>query len=536
MLNLISWIASAIGGLLSVVALVVTWGAIPASIMAVIGVIRRRCRWFAIPIYLLLIPIGTFLFRGVFWVLERVAQPDTLSTTLFWGAVFITGLGALFSAGPTLLKEVWQVTNGRSGADSAESARSGSAMGVGIALPVSLGLIILAFYLTRTTYITGVRPNRDAQPENKRSHEYKVSSARVMNGSATMYADTNYFVTFGRGAVGTDGIPELIKLGDRISVKDRSLTVNHILVTEILEDMSYGGKVFARKGEVRCLLMERLEDSPNFDENSNRSRLWINITDCKPLSAVAVARVASSNVAELTDNELNYVFQFPLDWTMKQPPPNHEGDLGEFRVFIQGPRATLTVLIGKIGKSVSEAAYRSNPNSDRLVKSLLDLTVEQYKKISKSLHASRMTVNETKVMLSNKGIRFYITTTHFIDDKPPMIILGTHLLPFDKPYMIVFMMNILVDKRLKEDQKIYDNIFNSFHLIGEQAPALGKNSGEESAVLGNVDGKTLGKVERIDGYGGYKFGMTLGEAEAVTNDDKLVDCEYYGVRKCITQP
>jgi len=112
---LISWVASAVGGFLSVVFLVIGWGAIPASIMAVIGAIRRRCPWYVLPMYLLLIPIGTLLFRGVFWVLERVAQPDALSTTLFWGAVFFTGLGALFSAGPTLLKEIWQITNGRAG-------------------------------------------------------------------------------------------------------------------------------------------------------------------------------------------------------------------------------------------------------------------------------------------------------------------------------------------------------------------------------------------------------------------------------------
>jgi hypothetical protein len=110
---LISWLASGIGGFLTVVFLVIGWGAIPAGIMAVVGVIRGRCPWYTIPMYLLLVPIGSFLFHGVFWTLERLAQPDALSTTLFWGAVFISGLGALFSAGPTLLKEIWQVTNGR---------------------------------------------------------------------------------------------------------------------------------------------------------------------------------------------------------------------------------------------------------------------------------------------------------------------------------------------------------------------------------------------------------------------------------------
>lgn len=119
---LISWVASAIGGILSVVFLVVGWGAIAATVMAVIGVFRRRCKWYAIPMYLLLIPVGSFLFRGVFWVLERVAQSDTLSTTLFWSAVFITGFGALFSAGPTLLKEVWRLTNGSSSQQTPQSA------------------------------------------------------------------------------------------------------------------------------------------------------------------------------------------------------------------------------------------------------------------------------------------------------------------------------------------------------------------------------------------------------------------------------
>ena len=119
---LISWVASAIGGILTVVALVIGWGAIPATVMAVIGALRRRCKWYAIPIYVSLIPVGSFVFRGVFWVLERVTQPDTVSTALFWGAVTITGLGALFSAGPTLLKEVWQLTNGSSSHQTPQSA------------------------------------------------------------------------------------------------------------------------------------------------------------------------------------------------------------------------------------------------------------------------------------------------------------------------------------------------------------------------------------------------------------------------------
>jgi hypothetical protein len=176
---------------------------------------------------------------------------------------------------------------------------------------------------------------------------------------------------------------------------------------------------------------------------------------------------AESGVAEFNDNVYLYGFQYPSDWKMKPPPLKHEGDLGETRIVIQGPRAVLSIVVLQIGKTVTEADYRSNPNSELMVKAMIDLSVEQHKKISKTLNASRMTVHEAKIMPSNKGIRFYITTTHFIDDKPLLVILGTHLIPFEKPYMIMFMMNIMVDKIMEEDQKTYDNIFNSFRLIGE---------------------------------------------------------------------
>jgi len=39
--------------------------------------------------------------------------------------------------------------------------------------------------------------------------------------------------------------------------------------------------------------------------------------------------------------------------------------------------------------------------------------------------------------------------------------------------------------------------------------------------------------DEIDGYGGYKFGMTLKEADAVRDDDAVVSCDYVGVKTCI---
>lgn len=107
----ISWVWSFFAGCLSVAFLLLAWGAIPATVMALIGAIRGRCPKYAIIMYLALIPICTLLFKAVFWVSEHLAQPDHISTTIFWGSALICGFGALVKEAPRLMREVWQLTN-----------------------------------------------------------------------------------------------------------------------------------------------------------------------------------------------------------------------------------------------------------------------------------------------------------------------------------------------------------------------------------------------------------------------------------------
>jgi hypothetical protein len=202
----------------------------------------------------------------------------------------------------------------------------------------------------------------------------------------------------------------------------------------------------------------------------------------KPLILVAFLAIfaaspqrlfAQSEVSEFTDNEYDYAFRYPLNWKMRPPPPKRADDFGEIRVFMVGPRAALTVTVGRHGKIVSETNYRSNPNSDQIINTLIEITIDQlYKKMSRTLNASRMSVLERKAFDSNKGIRFYISTIHFIRGKPPIAVIGTHLQPFDKPYAIAFVMNVIVDKKMK-DQKLYNDIFNSFHFVGELPLGIG---------------------------------------------------------------
>ena len=85
---------------------------------------------------------------------------------------------------------------------------------------------------------------------------------------------------------------------------------------------------------------------------------------------------AESRVAEYTDNDYNYSFQFPSDWKMKKPPPN--GEFGEVRVMLQGPRgASVMVAVGKLGTVISKEKFDSNPNSLSIVQQMIDLTIEQ---------------------------------------------------------------------------------------------------------------------------------------------------------------
>lgn len=99
-------------GLLSVIFLVIAWGGVAGTIFAIIGVVRKKFSAWGILMYMVLIPIGSLLFRGVFWVSGHLAQDDTVSTALFWGTAFITGAGAIFKEGPRLLRDLWQRTNG----------------------------------------------------------------------------------------------------------------------------------------------------------------------------------------------------------------------------------------------------------------------------------------------------------------------------------------------------------------------------------------------------------------------------------------
>jgi sulfatase maturation enzyme AslB (radical SAM superfamily) len=120
----------------------------------------------------------------------------------------------------------------------------------------------------------------EAQKADRRTREYKATSARVLNNSAMIHESQDYFVTHIRRPVGNEGIPDQITLGDTVTVKGRSIRVRHIFVTETLEDLKWGGKVLAKKGDVDCMIVESEENLPYVDETRQNKR-WIHIAQCE---------------------------------------------------------------------------------------------------------------------------------------------------------------------------------------------------------------------------------------------------------------
>ena len=110
--------------------------------------------------------------------------------------------------------------------------------------------------------------------------EFRASSVRVLNNSAEMRYHRDYLVDVVSGTLGSDGIPEVISLGDVIRVKDEAINVNYIFASRCSETIQLAGQVLCRAGQTSCVIVERPEDRPN---EGQRDRLWIDVKECESL-------------------------------------------------------------------------------------------------------------------------------------------------------------------------------------------------------------------------------------------------------------
>ena len=156
------------------------------------------------------------------------------------------------------------------------------------------------------------------------------------------------------------------------------------------------------------------------------------------------------------------------DMTSRTGLTREKGEFGETRVMVQGPHGAYAMVM--VGKTViiSKDKFDSNPNSQAIVKQLIDLTIDHlYKKTSRDVKAKSMTVTEQQIIPSPVAIKFYISTLHITQQGLPLAVVGMHYGPFGKLYGIAFMMLSPVNPKAKTDNETFERVFNSFHLIGE---------------------------------------------------------------------
>jgi hypothetical protein len=181
-----------------------------------------------------------------------------------------------------------------------------------------------------------------------------------------------------------------------------------------------------------------------------------------------VRSVAEAPPREYVDHQYQFAFQFPTDWKFeKNPPP---GEAGEVRAIIRHPVKPMRVLasVGHIGKTLTKQQFKSSSNRDAVVEAMMEFTVEQvYKKTSRDMDAEKMIISEKRVLPSDTGIQFYISTAH-IKDNVTTLMAGIHVVPFEKPYMVTFTMITPVDPTATKDHEIITRVFNSFHILGER--------------------------------------------------------------------
>jgi len=95
-----------------------------------------------------------------------------------------------------------------------------------------------------------------------------------------------------------------------------------------------------------------------------------------------------------------------------------------------------------------------------MVEAIVDSIVEEvYKKASRDMGAERMVVSERRIVPSDVGIRFYISTLHFINNVP-LVMASIHTVPFEKPYMITFTMVTPLDKTATKDNEVITQVFS----------------------------------------------------------------------------
>lgn len=221
--------------------------------------------WFFAAWVLILVGYASTWYRGGFGALRELLGSHILTNFI---AVSLTLAPAFF---------LYKLARGIQEKHRGKILRSAVALVVNIAALSVITLLPLALE----------RDNTNKTAENGKAREYEAQSIRVKDQSATMYQYQDHAMTTLSDPAGNAGIPEMIRIGDAITVDGHTIRVKHILVKEIVSDINYDGQVFGKAGDAQCVVMESPENLPYEDESAARERLWITVENCAPIDVTS---------------------------------------------------------------------------------------------------------------------------------------------------------------------------------------------------------------------------------------------------------
>jgi hypothetical protein len=183
---------------------------------------------------------------------------------------------------------------------------------------------------------------------------------------------------------------------------------------------------------------------------------------------VCATAFAADRPIEYQDNQYQFAFSYPQDWKLEKAVSGNE--YGETRALVRHPSRPIYAMaaVRQLGKAVTKEQYDANPKRDEIVNSMMLFTMEKvYKKVSQKIGAERIVVTEKKIIPSDVGIIFFVSTLQ-TKGTVPMVVFGLHAVPFAKPYIISLIMVSPVGKTAVVDYETVTMVFNSFHLLGEK--------------------------------------------------------------------
>ena len=197
-----------------------------------------------------------------------------------------------------------------------------------------------------------------------------------------------------------------------------------------------------------------------------------------PVSILGAQEQAA--VAEYSDPEYAYSFQYPAHWKLKKLPEGPAND--EVRVSLQTPSGdSFMVIIEKRGQNPTKAEFQSDPKRSARIDKLIDETTQEiYRTVARNLGAVETKFGEKTDLSNDAAIKFYVSSLNKMKAGEPIIVAGIHPYPFSKSYSISFMMTAFFNPGAEKENALMRAVFNSFQLMEPAESSSGAGSTDPS--------------------------------------------------------